>query len=175
LTPSSLRTPRLILRRPAPEDLAHFHRWLSDPEVTRYVGGVRTPERIRMTFDLVCKDWEELGHGKFVIVLKATGQVVGTCGVSRVLVGGALEDDLGYLIDRAHWRKGLAFEAAKATFEDAVENRGLSRITAWPNPKNVASVRVVEKLGFRFERLISEQHMGVQYAGMRLYAWTAPD
>ena len=91
---------------------------------------------------------------------KASGRVIGFAGLKY------LEDmnevDLGYRLLPADWGLGLATEAGRAILHDGFTRLVLRRIIATVVPANVASVRVLEKLGFAFERLIENQ--GVELA-----------
>jgi len=66
------------------------------------------------------------------------------------------EVDLGYRFMSAYWGKGIATEAGKACVEGEFDTLGLQRMIATVLPKNAGSIRVLEKLGFEYEKTIIE-------------------
>jgi RimJ/RimL family protein N-acetyltransferase len=153
-----LATPRLVLRELALEDAPAVHAWAADPEVARYMPwGPNTPEQTEAFLrDAVPTRWEtprrtfELG-----IVLRASGRLVGACGL-RIR---SLDDrvaDLGYTLRRDTWGQGLATEAARALVEFGFRRLGMHRIWATCHVDNARSARVLEKAGMRREGRLRE-------------------
>lgn len=108
----------------------------------------------------------------FQLETKNPSENIGCCGILRRELQGNEEFDLGYLIVKKHWGKGFAIEASKAMMDYVVRHHGVKRITAWPSKENPPSVRVVEKLGFNYERQIHQEHYGTTLENMCLYVWT---
>ncbi len=109
-----LETTRLILREFSVHDVDDLAGVLSDPETMRFYP---TPfdrsaveERIARNLRRYAKD----GHGLWAMVLKATDEVIGDCGLTMQNVDGANEMEIGYHVRRDHWRCGFATEAARA-------------------------------------------------------------
>lgn len=166
-------TGRLLLRPAAGADRMDLHRLERDPEVMRYLNGGR-PTPLEPDAD---KDEGFLmprGHadGLWVVVEPQTGAFLGW--VSLRLQGEA--GDLGYRFRRDAWGLGYATEAASAVLADAFERRGLSRITAQTMAVNLASRRLMERLGMRHERTLfvdfpdalpGSEHGEVEYAMTR--------
>jgi ribosomal-protein-alanine N-acetyltransferase len=75
-------------------------------------------------------------------------------------VEGTREVEVTYLIDRLYWGRGLATEAAREAVKLGFESYGFRRIVALINPENVASVRVAEKVGMRYERDVDFKEFG---------------
>ena len=93
------------------------------------------------------------GHGLLRVIRKADGLTVGMCGV---LKRDALpEPDLGFSLLPEHWSQGYAFESASAVMIHAREVLGLGRILAITTVDNQPSIRLLGKLGFRFDRMIT--------------------
>jgi ribosomal-protein-alanine N-acetyltransferase len=138
----TLTTPRLLLRDALPSDAGPLL------EVTFYDGrpAADVPaagailQRIRAD-----QDAGETLH--WVICLRDDGTPIGTVGFYRGFTGGAGE--LGYVLAAAHRGRGLAGEAAAAACGYGFDGLGLERIVAWTEPGNVASRRLLERLGFR--------------------------
>jgi ribosomal-protein-alanine N-acetyltransferase len=98
--------------------------------------------------------YAETGVGIWAMVLKATGEVIGDCGLAWQVVEGAKELEIGYHVRRDLWGQGLALEAARAVEQYAHEKLGVERVVIMTSPTNMKSRRVVEKLGYRLERQV---------------------
>jgi RimJ/RimL family protein N-acetyltransferase len=95
--------------------------------------------------------YERLGVGLLHVSRKSDGAAVGMCGL---LQRDILPDvDIGYAFLPAYWGGGFAFEAAAATLRNGARNLGLKRVIGVVSPGNEPSIRVLEKLGMRFERM----------------------
>jgi RimJ/RimL family protein N-acetyltransferase len=95
-------------------------------------------------------DYATYGYGRFACVWKATGEVIGFSGIKYVP---EIEDnELGYRFLPEYWGRGLATEAGAASIEFARTTLRLGRLVAMVHPDNVASARVVTKLGFSVEK-----------------------
>jgi ribosomal-protein-alanine N-acetyltransferase len=167
-----IETARLFIRQPHDQDFNYFNEWLSNPELTKHVGGVRPQERIQKTIDHIKKNWKEWGFGTGLLFLKENNKVMGSCGITKVEIEGRTEFDLGYLIVKEYWGKGFATEAARAVMTYAIKNFGVDRITARQSGANLASICVAEKLGFKYEKQITETYTDTQHAKLSFYVWT---
>lgn len=90
----------------------------------------------------------------WVIVLKATGEVIGNV----QLLGGTRVPGMGYLLLREFWGQGLMAEALRALLNNVFRDRQLGRVELWINEQNNASRRVAEKLGFRLKGRIHQRY-----------------
>jgi ribosomal-protein-alanine N-acetyltransferase len=91
--------------------------------------------------------WETHGFGTWAVVLKAEPErFIGYCGIQNVPDGSAVE--LLYGLAKPHWGQGYGSEAALASLRYGFEVAGLTQIIAVAFPNNVASRRIIEKLGF---------------------------
>ena len=150
------QTERLTLRRLTPEQDAQFMlEVLNDTSFLRFIGdrGVRTVEQSR---DYMLKgpvdSYERLGYGMYRTELKDSQVPIGLCGlVKRDYLE---EADIGFAFLPAFWSRGYAFEAASAVIRHARDQLRLPRLLAITSQDNVASVAMLRKLGFEFERLI---------------------
>jgi len=128
---------------------------LNDSDWLRFIGdrGVRTLDDARRYIETgPMESYARHGFGLFLAELKTTGAPVGLCGLLKRDV---LEDvDVGYALLPDFRGSGLAHEAAAATLRFAKDTVGLARVAAITNPENARSIRVLEKLGLRFERMI---------------------
>jgi ribosomal-protein-alanine N-acetyltransferase len=137
----------------------------ADPAVTRMLPASTRPpaERAARVIEAFIAHWEWYGYGVWAVVEKATGELLGQCGLNYVPDVDAVE--VLYALVPAAWGKGIATEAAAASIRFGFETGGLERIVAFALPHNVASRRVMEKIGLRY---VCDRHIfgldTVQYA-----------
>jgi len=126
----------------------------------RYIGdGKPWPEeRAREFVARQVALYSERGFCLWKLGLKGAAGLIGFCGVQPLPETAEIE--IGWWLARAWWGRGLATEAARAALEDAFTRVGLRRVVAIAQPGNRASVRVMEKLGMRFEAV--RVHRGVE-------------
>lgn len=163
-----LETERLSLRRFVFDDAPLVVELLTQPSFIRNIGdrGVRNADDARRYLrDGPMAMYEKHGFGLWHASRRSDGTFVGTCGLLKRDI---LPDvDVGYAFLPEHWGKGYAGEAAKATLELGARNFGLKRIIGVVSDHNAASIRVLEKIGMRFERMYP-MHPGEPE--VRLYA-----
>ena len=151
-----LETQRLILRRLSVDDGAFILGLLNDPAWLRFIGdkGVRNLEDARNYIVTGPMDmYARLGFGLYLTERKSDGAPIGICGLIK---RDALEDvDIGFAFLPDFRGKGYAREAAAAVMEHARSAFGLRRLVAITSPDNEASIRLLEKLGLRFETTMS--------------------
>ena len=144
-----IETRRLRLRQWRDEDLNDYARICADPEVMRYMGGPRTRERCREQLGWFARHWEEHGFGHWAVEDKISGAFIGRIGLlyHEDWPVGEHKTEIGWLLDRAYWGRGLATEGARANLVYGFERRKLERIISITLPENTASRRVMEKCG----------------------------
>lgn len=146
-------TPHLQFRKYCREDLDQVAEWFADQEMMRYYGGVRPREDVeRWLSDRILPAWEERGYGYCVIILKESGETIGHCGLMHQDVDDCDELEVGYLLHKNHWGRGLATEAAGACYDHALNTLRRDRIISIIHPQNIASIRVAEKNGLTHEK-----------------------
>ncbi|HVG32253.1 MAG TPA: GNAT family N-acetyltransferase [Pyrinomonadaceae bacterium] len=150
-----LETERLILRRATVDDSEFILELLNDPSWLRFIGdrGVRTLDDAR---DYILKSlvamYERLGFGLYLTELKGDGLPIGICGLIK---RDSLEDvDIGFAFLPKFRGAGYGVESASAVMAYGKNDFGLKRIVAITSPDNDDSVRLLEKLGFKFERMV---------------------
>ena len=150
-----LETERLVLRWAGPADAEFMLELLNEPAFIRNIGnrGARTAEDAgRYIAERLVASYERNGFGLYVVELKETGEPVGICGLVR---RESLDDvDVGFAFLERFWSRGYAVESATAVMDYAKGTLGLRRIVGITLPDNVASVRVLERIGLRFERRV---------------------
>jgi len=150
-----LDTERLSLRRLDAGDADFIVELLNQPSFIANIGdrGVRTADDARRYIeDGPVASYERFGFGLFLVALKATGEPIGICGL---LKRDTLPDvDVGFALLPQFWSRGYAIECATAVTAWGRDVLALPRIVAIVNPANAASIRVLGKMGFAFERLV---------------------
>lgn len=150
-----LETERLSLRLLTTDDAPFILELLNDPAFLRFIGdkGVRTLEDARKyILQGPMQSYEKLGFGLYLVELKGVSIPIGMCGLIK---RDALEDvDIGFAFLPDYRASGYGFESALAVRDYALNVLGLKRILAITNPDNAGSIRVLEKLGLKFDRLI---------------------
>lgn len=166
--PPELETPRLSLRRFAFDDAPSVVELLTQPSFLQNIGdrGVRdVADAHRYLREGPMAMYEKHGFGLWRVARREDDTFVGMCGL---LKRDALPDvDVGYAFLPPFWGQGYAFEAAKAVLELGVERFGLTRIVGVVSEHNAGSIRVLEKLGMRFEGHVS---LRAGEPDVRLYA-----
>lgn len=146
-----LLTPRLRLRRLQPADFDALHRMYQDPEVMRFMGGVRTLEQSRRFFTLNLAHWERHGFGVLAVerreLPEAAPPLLGRVALAHLEDTGDVE--LGYLFDAPWQRQGFAIEAAARTVAWGFEVLQLPRIVAIALPDNLRSFHLMRRLGMQ--------------------------
>lgn len=148
------QTSRLLLRHFTMDDLESLTAMHSDPEVSRFLGGVKTPEQTRQRLLEWLDDYQRYGFSKWAVIVRTTGELVGRCGLSLEQIDGISEWELGWTFARAHWGNGYATEAAKAAMEHSFNVLGHKRLISLIRPGNDSSVRVAERIGMTYERIV---------------------
>jgi [ribosomal protein S5]-alanine N-acetyltransferase len=151
-----LTTKRLTLRRLSPADAEFIVELLNDAAFLRFIGdkAVRDVDDARQyILDGPVASYQQNGFGLWLVALKQTGLSIGICGL---LKRESLPDvDIGFAFLPAYRSQGYAFESASAVLHYGRTDLGLKRIVAITNPDNAGSIRVLEKMGMRFERMIT--------------------
>jgi len=148
-----VETERLLVREFIEEDAEAFFSFNADPEVMRFTGespstSVRQVRRLIREYP----DYRTHGFGRWAVVYKPDQVVVGFNGLKY------LEDlrevDLGYRLRVDYWGRGIATESSRAVLRYGFETLGLERIIGLVLPANTASIRVLKKVGMRFDGMI---------------------
>ena len=150
-----LETERLILRRMGAEDAEFIFELVNEAAFIRNIGdkGVRTLDDARnYILNGPVASYAKFGFGLYLVELRETEEAIGICGL---LKRDSLEDvDIGFALLENFRRKGFAYEAAAAVMKYGEDALGLKRIVAITSPDNEGSIRVLEKIGLRFKKMI---------------------
>lgn len=148
-------TTRLLVRPIALPDAAFLFRLLNQPSWLQFIGdrGVRSvPDAERYIETGPMRMQRRFGYGLNLVQLKEQALPVGICGL--VKRDWLPEPDLGFALLEDFWGQGYAYEAASAVLQHAKRALGVSRLLAITSSQNERSGRLLEKLGFTFDRLV---------------------
>ena len=158
IAPAQIESPRLLLRMVQEQDIADLLEVNGDEQVTRHLpyatwtsmaDGHAWLERMA--------GLQAIGTALQLVVLEREhGKAIGTCLLLRYEERSEMVE-LGYVLGRAHWGRGLMHEALGALLAQAFGAMGLRRVEAQINPSNGASVRLIERLGFTKEGLLRQR------------------
>ncbi|MCQ6557142.1 GNAT family N-acetyltransferase [Paenibacillus mendelii] len=160
LSTMRLETERLVIQPYIASDLIESYELMQDPELFTYMHmSVMTLEEYKGLFDWLIESYntpfDQPFKYSFAIRSLVTGAFVGWCGVG-VLEFSAPDNELYYLIGRDYWGNGYATEAAQALTAYAFEVIGLDSLYAKADSQNAASLRILTKLGFEFESVLTD-------------------
>ncbi len=150
-----LETKRLLHRKFTSNDLDKLIEMRVDEDVMKYLGGqkMQNPEALkeRLEFYISCYDKK---IGQHAIIWKETGEMIGWSGLQPL--EGSDEIEVSYGMIKEFWGKGIASEAARFWLNYGFNERGLERIVAVADRKNIGSWKIMEKLGMKYET--TEEH-----------------
>ena len=170
--PPTLETERLILRALTPDDATSVFAYAADPEVARHMvwDAHRSMKDSQAFLELTLARYESGDAPDWGIVYKGDGRLVGTAGFVAWEKEHA-RAEVGYVLNRLYWGRGLAAEALRAIFSFGFERMYLNRIEARCIAENTASARVMEKAGMTYEGTLRQREfLKGAYQDMKLYA-----
>ena len=133
-----------------------------DPEVSKYTGDGGPKSRDEMVTILsehVIADYQKNGYGRYAVIHKESGEYIGFSGLKYLPEKD--EVDLGYRFAKKYWGQGIATESCRPFLEYGFKTLKLDKIIAMVLPDNLGSERVLEKLGFSFEKRFTEDDVEV--------------
>ncbi|MBR2926220.1 MAG: GNAT family N-acetyltransferase [Clostridia bacterium] len=168
---TSLETARLLLRPFRQSDLQDFYEYASVEGVGE-MAGWRHHESIEKTREILDHFIRE--DKTFAIVLGETGKVIGSLGVEKYGMEGALTEfdgyrgrEIGYVLSKDYWGKGLMPEAVSAVIQYLFDTWDLDFLTCGYYDFNAQSKRVQEKCGFRpYRKLVMDTRLGTKEPGV---------
>ena len=150
-----LETERLILSQFTEDDAEFILKLLNEPSFIQNIGDrkIRSLDGAKVYIkNGPVASYAKNGYGLYLIELKETGESIGMCGLIR---RETLDDvDIGYAFLPKFWSRGYAVESALAVKQYARDVIGLKRIVAITDPRNAGSIRVLEKIGMTFEKMV---------------------
>jgi len=132
-----------------------MYRIFGDAEVMRFGDGVRTKAWINTWLRTCLEHYHSWGFGPYAVVEQRSQDVIGYCGLHFFPdLAGQPEIEIGYRLARSSWGQGYATESASSVRDFALITLGIRRLIAMIDSSNIASIRVAEKIGMRYEKEI---------------------
>ncbi|KAB2334649.1 GNAT family N-acetyltransferase [Cytobacillus depressus] len=153
-----LETKRVILRKLQMDDAPSIFRYFSKDEVTIFydLDTFTTEKEAEDLIESLLYRYEMRKQIRWAIVLKESGQFIGTCGYHSIEEE-HWKAEIGYELHPDYWRQGLMTEVISAVVQYGFNELELNRIEAFYDPRNIASARVLEKIGFEFEGVLRKR------------------
>lgn len=167
-----LETDRLIIRRLTFNDVADMFEYASNPMVTKYLPweAHKSIEDTMNFLNMVLDSYKKGQVSGWGIVLKENSKLIGTCGY----VWWQTENEkaeIGYALSPDYWNRGIVTEAAKEIIKFGFENMRLNRIEAHCVDKNIASERIMQKIGMKYEGLLRDfRKFKGKYCDFKMYS-----
>jgi RimJ/RimL family protein N-acetyltransferase len=161
------QTARIHAERLSPDHLAELCAMHCEPPVMATIGGVRSHEATRNYLAANLNHWERHGYGLWVLRDEAR-RFLGRAGIRHLIIEGETEIELAYSFLSEYWGRGLATEIATALLGVAWAHLGLSSLVGCTEVANLASQRVLQKVGFSFERTLD--YLGESCALYRIHS-----
>jgi RimJ/RimL family protein N-acetyltransferase len=159
-----IETDRLRLRQFTPDDLDDVARLFANPAVMRFMGvagETHSRAEAEKALHSIIAHWGRYGFGRWAVIYKNCGKLIGYGGLRSFRQNA----ELVYLLDQPYWGRGLATELANACLRFGFDSQLFDQIMALSKPENMASRRVLEKIGMShrgsmgFFRLMAEAGM----------------
>jgi ribosomal-protein-alanine N-acetyltransferase len=146
-------TPRLIGRRPRPEDEDVWVAFWTDIRVDEdaWPSELRTADNARDVLRSTLEHWERWGFGAWTVVERGSGEIVGRVGLQHTNATGSPEVEVAWFIDADHVGRGFATVMAQEAVRVAFEVLELDAVVAMTTLANAPSQAVIRKLGFELE------------------------
>lgn len=152
LAAREIETPRLLLRQFTPDDAEELYRIYSHPDLFKYMSNDKPLvwEQTGAFIDSLNDNWKQHNFGVWAVVYKENQKLIGHCGLK--FLENTPEIQIGYLLLKQYWGRGLGTESAAEALRFGFEVATLERIVAIAKPENIASRRVMEKIGMKYEK-----------------------
>lgn len=151
-----IETPRLLLRAFLPSDAIGMYTLNADPEVIQYTGDVPFSSiQDAQVFIDSYDHYDQHGYGRWTCLLRDQ-TYIGWCGLKYHQ---SQPVDIGFRFLREYWGQGYATEAARASLEYGFTSLDLTEIMGRADQDNLASVRVLQKIGMTFWKVGSTGHI----------------
>jgi RimJ/RimL family protein N-acetyltransferase len=145
-----IETDRTVMRGWRPDDVDPYGRWMADPEVSRYIGGMLDAEQAWRSVAAHIGHWQLRGYGQWAVERKEDQALIGRVGLWNP--GGWVGLEVGWTLRRDAWGRGYAQETAHAAIQWAWDNLATEALISVIDPRNAASIKVAERLGMHFRR-----------------------
>lgn len=142
-----LKTDRLRLREYVQSDFAGLYAILSDPETMKHYPKPYDEKGTQHWLDWSFDNYARYGFGLWAIERKDTGELIGDCGITMQNIDGQMLPEIGYHVNKRHWRQGYAKEAARAVRDWCFTHTEFDAVYSYMTASNVASYSTAASVG----------------------------
>ena len=142
-----IETNRLILREYTMDDFNDLYQILSDPETMKHYPKPYDEKGTIRWLEWSINNYRQYGFGLWAIELKETNEFIGDCGITLQNIDNELLPEIGYHINKKHWKKGYAKEAGLAVLNWGFNNTNYEAFYSYMNNTNVASYSTAASIG----------------------------
>lgn len=156
-----LETKRLLLRSMDHADRPALCRMLQDPEVMYAYEHAFDEDEVDGWLQKQLWRYREYGFGLWAVILRESGEMLGQCGITMQPYGGGEVPEIGYLLQKAHWHRGYAAEAAAACRDYAFRRLAMQEVYAIIRDTNIASQNVARRCGMTLRDTMVKHYYGM--------------
>ncbi|MET3026309.1 GNAT family N-acetyltransferase [Flavobacterium sp. UW10123] len=150
------QSPKIIIREFLPQEKQTFLDLFIDEQVTQYLPET-SPERYVEMFNELLENYEKKNLSRWAIFSATDNDFIGMC-VARIFADNTNQIEIGYVLGRNYWGKGIATEVCKALTQYSFANTNTNEVVAITDLDNTGSQNVLQKVGFeRLSNLIRNQ------------------
>ena len=144
-----IETPRLLLRELTAADFGALYDVLADSDIMRHYPYTFDERRVRGWISKNIERYRDFGFGLWAVVLKATGGMIGDCGITMQEINGRIKPEIGYHLHRDWQKRGYAREAARACRDWAFEHTPFGTLYSYMKADNAPSIGVSRSNGMQ--------------------------
>lgn len=164
--PTTIETPRLVLRPFDDTDIDDLFRIQGNPDAMRYTFCPTSRSEAEQRLRAYAALEKELGFVPWTVVLRAEARIIGWGGLTIDPFDPGWGVEIVYFFDPTYWGQGYATELVQASLEHGFAGHGLPEIGAFAHPHNAASIHILEKCGFRYgsyEPLLTRNRYAIRH------------
>ncbi len=155
-----IETNRLFLREMTQYDFDALYAVLSDSDIMQHYPYTFDKARVQNWIDRNIERYRVYGFGLWAVCLKATGEMIGDCGVTMQNIDGTVLPEIGYHIAKVYQRQGYGAEAAQAVRDWAFEHTPFNMLYSYMKKSNIPSSATARSNGMRFQREFTDSEGG---------------
>ena len=155
-----LETSRLILREYTEEDFDALYAIVGDRETMKHFPKPYDERGTKYWISWSKQHYTDHGFGFWAVILKETGELIGNCGLTMQIIDGEKLPEIGYHINKNHWNKGYAKEAAAGVRDWAFANTSFPALYSYMTQGNEASIRTAASIGMTKTGEYHDDHYG---------------
>jgi RimJ/RimL family protein N-acetyltransferase len=156
-----LETERLTLREMVESDFLLLCKHLQDPDVMYAYEHAFSDAEVQKGLNMQFKRYKQYGFGIWAVILKESGELIGQCGLSMQPCKDRELLEIGYILQKNHWNKGYATEAAIACREYAFDKLNADEVFSIIRDTNIASQNVAKRNGMELVDEYIKHYYGI--------------